>query len=393
MKGKGWIIGMAMAAVAAVLTTGAGAQVKRKLGLFGVPAPTQPKVTSQPDSRPASLADPQGAFYVGTIGESAVQMSLLKTDKGLAGAYYFEKDGIPRSLSGKVDPEEGQAILSELSARKAGSRYVVRPDNRFEGTLAMTYWRFKGLYTPAGQPPVPFFLKKAATYVAARDNDYHCTAQSLYPVLTGETAAIREINRTIRNRMDKDRTEFLKVQAKECRDLAKDGNLPSGPFERIDTCTVRCFRPGLVSLLREEYEFAGGAHGNTTYTALNWQIEGGKATPFGLENLFREKSDWVKKIAQAVCQDLKRQKASNYMDGDPKKTEVPLEQLQTFYLTPQGITFVFDPYVAGCYAEGTFRVMLPWSKLEDLLDKNGPANHLRAPASVPASAPARQPQP
>lgn len=373
MNGKGWLV--LAAAATALLAGGAGLHAK-KTGEPAAPPTSQP----QPAARAASLADPRGAFYVGTVGDQPVQMSLLKTAKGLAGAYYFEKTGLPRELLGSFVDDEGRAVLRERSSSKVAGRYVVRPGNQFEGTLALSYWRFKGKWIGDDQTQLPFFLTKVATYVAARDNDFHCTASSLYPVLSGETAAIREINRTIRDQMDRRRAEFLKEQAKDCRDLAKDQILPTGIFEHSDICTVRCVHPGLVSLLREMSEYTGGAHENTTYTSLNWRIENGKAIPFELEHLFREKSDWVKKIAQEACLDLKRQKATWYMDGDPKKTEVPLETLQVFYLTPQGITFVFDPYAAGSYAEGAYRVMLPWSKLKDVVDPDGPVKYLLVPA-------------
>jgi hypothetical protein len=140
----------------------------------------------------------------------------------------------------------------------------------------------------------------------------------------------------------------------------------------------------LVSLAQLRYEFTGGAHGNSSTSGRNFVFADGKAREFALKDLFSG-TNWVAALSQSCISELGLQKASLVLDDTPPQARVKgftVAEMGAFTVDDYGISIHFDPYAVGCYAEGMFHVVIPWSKLEPYLAPEGPASKLMRKASA-----------
>jgi hypothetical protein len=120
----------------------------------------------------------------------------------------------------------------------------------------------------------------------------------------------------------------------------------------------------LIVLLGETYAFTGGAHGNTGHRALLWDRAAGRERR--LAELF---SDWpaVQRLIQpAACAALWQEKAGRFAPA-PVPGDWQCPALDEAVIVPQGrpggdtvLRILYDPYVAGSFAEGIYDLGLEW---------------------------------
>ncbi len=142
-------------------------------------------------------------------------------------------------------------------------------------------------------------------------------------------------------------------------------------------------RAPLYSLLESQDSFTGGAHGNTTLYAINFDTR--TAAPFGLYELFDDISDnspVLKAIQAYVKTDLGRQKkarmgAEYYDPASLDDVKATADMFRVFTLLPaadqpraSGIVIHFAPYEVGAYAEGMYSVLVPVSVFQTHLKED-----------------------
>ena len=49
--------------------------------------------------------------------------------------------------------------------------------------------------------------------------------------------------------------------------------------------------------------------------------------------------------------------------------KMELDEFGEFVVTPEGIAFMFSPYVVSGYASGSFQVTLKWSEIAGITDR------------------------
>jgi hypothetical protein len=133
------------------------------------------------------------------------------------------------------------------------------------------------------------------------------------------------------------------------------------------TWRVAAETPRLLSLVRDEYTFAGGAHPNSASTALLFDKRAGRE----VDALVPTASA---KLDGALCDALKRAKAERggvELDGDtwtcPKWKDAQAALAPGARDKAAGLTFLFSPYEVGPYAEGGYEVTLPAATFRDAL--------------------------
>lgn len=119
-----------------------------------------------------------------------------------------------------------------------------------------------------------------------------------------------------------------------------------------------------VSVLISRYEDSGGAHGNSVFSCVNFNLAEKKQ--IFLKDIFKEEciSD-LEKLLRA--NDPRREDAGfsySTVDG-----EIPLPPCATenFLMLPDGFLFIYSPYELDCYAAGAIRIFVPASELRPLL--------------------------
>jgi hypothetical protein len=126
--------------------------------------------------------------------------------------------------------------------------------------------------------------------------------------------------------------------------------------------------PDLVAGYTDFEEFDGGAHGSTGYQERNVGMRNGKPVLLSRADIFRAGLD-IKKLETTLIVPLINAKKEN---GSDPITEIPDGEFDLYVITNKGLQWLFPPYQVGSYAEGSFIVTVPWSKLKSYLKPAGP---------------------
>lgn len=115
-----------------------------------------------------------------------------------------------------------------------------------------------------------------------------------------------------------------------------------------------------ISLYFDQYQFTGGAHGQTTRTSDTWNLNDGKL--YQLSNFFS--NDYKKDIIDIIDLDIsnKIKNDQGYFFDDYKKLVIQSFNINNFYLTKEGIIIYFQQYDIAPYSSGIIEFLIPYSK-------------------------------
>jgi hypothetical protein len=312
----------------------------------------------------------QTKVYRGSVGNSHIQMRLTLEGNNVSGTYFYDTVGENLKLTGRID-DLGRMELSEFAAKgkQPTGKFICKrslddpidsecawskPDGTRESMLSLTeqHFAFTG-----GLQLTPKTISNRRTGVIVS-----------YPQVTSSSplsAAAQAFNHRILSMVQKAIGEFQPI----------DGR---GAFDT--NYNVLLGTNDLVSVEMTEYYDGGGAHPNTGFWALTYDLAGNKELKF--EDLFKPKSDYNAAIAKYVTDDINRRAVEIEKDDarrenrQPNKQDEPLvstEQLSEiadFGLTPKGVVVYFDfPHVMA-YFDKNF---VPYSIVKEYLKPNGPA--------------------
>lgn len=123
-------------------------------------------------------------------------------------------------------------------------------------------------------------------------------------------------------------------------------------------------RADAKSLVFETFDYSGGAHPNTTLKPFTFVFRGGKVSQVRLKDLLLPGKSGSGFVSQVLLPALNRIKSSRGADH-VESLETGLED--SFVVTPGGITFVFQRYAVGAYAEGDYWVKFSWASVSEWL--------------------------
>ena len=122
----------------------------------------------------------------------------------------------------------------------------------------------------------------------------------------------------------------------------------------------------LWSYTMDVYEYNGGAHGNRYLLIQNYDLQTGDAV--SEQDLFID--DYYEPLKALLLEAL-------IVQTDEAETKKDLRRLgysvadvvpnENFYVTPEGITYVYNPYEIAPYAMGCIQISLPWDSVRHLL--------------------------
>lgn len=115
---------------------------------------------------------------------------------------------------------------------------------------------------------------------------------------------------------------------------------------------------GMVSYLKYAYGYSGGAHGMDVLTCRTFDLKTG-------EQIFEEdlfKRGYEDRLTEALRANL----LSRYEDQD-MFFETDITPSDEFYLTSEGITYIYQRYEIGPYAIGIIEVLVPWKEIKDII--------------------------
>jgi hypothetical protein len=172
-----------------------------------------------------------------------------------------------------------------------------------------------------------------------------------YPQITGLSSktAEKKINEALLKHIQGSYKTYLEVMKE-----GKADHSTHFPYQYDVSYKVKYATSNQLSLLFNDYQYTGGAHGITAVTSYNFNANTGKQ--YRLTDIVKTKSKVLKvqKYAYKALHKL-------YPDFVQKVSDVPVNKNTQFYFTKGGIYLLFQEYDVAPYAAGNPVVKIPES--------------------------------
>jgi hypothetical protein len=178
---------------------------------------------------------------------------------------------------------------------------------------------------------------------------------------------------------------FVEGARGELEELRAGGEKPGG-YARDLKYAVSAETPRLIGLILTAFENTGGAHPNTVLSPTVWDKAAGKA--LAPAELFAPGADMAA-ADKALCDAIHAAKQERVQSPDltgelkdcPKLKDAPLAlAASTEPNKAGGVVAVFSPYALGAYVEGAYRVVLPLSAFQGVVNPAYAGEFAGAPA-------------
>ncbi len=207
-----------------------------------------------------------------------------------------------------------------------------------------------------------------------------------YPQLSGSSATVpaaivARVNAAIRDSVAATAEQFRPTEAPP----PDERDSPSFVAEVEGDMFNERLHGDVFSALLSVYAFTGGAHGNTFYMPLTYDLRTGAAIT--LDDVFQAGAPWADTLSAHADRALVMQardvddplsveeaRATLYPEG----YDAAAMRHATFALGADSLTVQFAPYEVAYYAFGAPDVQIAYRDLEAFLKPNGPVARIRA---------------
>lgn len=187
-------------------------------------------------------------------------------------------------------------------------------------------------------------------------------AKVSYPVFQGTSPLIRFANSASAAEARNDFAQFVKYAKEGAKATQKFGMT----WERDQSTVVVQATPTLISVYMQAYDFSGGAHPNHYLMPMNFAMVKGKPMRLKLKDLVANP-----KLAMNGPVLMKLNEVKKGRDGG-SETSIDPTVYDSFVITPTSLTWMFQPYAVGAYAEGEFEIKVPFNELKSYLRVDSP---------------------
>ena len=132
---------------------------------------------------------------------------------------------------------------------------------------------------------------------------------------------------------------------------------PIRVYEGVQVFKVTHQEDCIVSLYLDQYQYTGGAHGNTLRSSATWNLE--TCRQLGLNQLVFCPPDMKSFLFAAVEAQIKKE-PELYFEDYPKLIRETFQKDQ-FYSTPRGLVLYYQQYDIAPYASGIREFLIPFS--------------------------------
>lgn len=172
----------------------------------------------------------------------------------------------------------------------------------------------------------------------------------------------------------RDLRQFVEGAQADRTEAGAEPGMP--PYEKTIEVKPAGETTKLFSLERVDYDFTGGAHGNSLFAGVLW--DKALKRQITVADLFRKGAD-SRALDQALCAAINSAKKERDPTAEPvslggAQWACPRALTTPFVLTPGtlagragGLTFLIGPYQVGPYAEGPYEVVVPQSVFRALV--------------------------
>lgn len=173
--------------------------------------------------------------------------------------------------------------------------------------------------------------------------------------------------------------EDAKREADAMSAIAREHGIPVAPVRHEIQHVVHFRSPEIVSVLREDWAYEGGANGTLWLIPVNWDARADALIPIQSVLGAPEESETAYQRVSAL---LREATVEQVWDGQPGDWGVAIEAavrpdpmyLSTFTFVPStvpdrigGIAWHFEPYMVAPGSEGAVSVVIPQDELRDVV--------------------------
>ena len=238
------------------------------------------------------------------------------------------------------------------------------------GTLVLLAAILSGLvYVKLTQKPLPEVIP--TELVVQNDN---VDVKVTYPVIPGTSEGVKNANASIRADIGAKVSRFesdAKENAPIGTDLPKEVKSTVTGSPAIEDQTDRY----ISIFMGMEWYLRGAAHPSHTIDTYVYDFEQDKLV--SPREFFKDGSDYLGVLSRLSKEDLLKQSREGdlgFIFQEDMVTEGTLPTAENFKrILPlkDGLAIYFDEYQVAPYAAGPQQVVIPYSKLQDIIDQNG----------------------
>ncbi len=141
------------------------------------------------------------------------------------------------------------------------------------------------------------------------------------------------------------------------------------PWSLMIVINVQKLSPNFVSLKYIHFDYAGGAHGNTNISFINYNPETNKSVSID-SLIINGKMEKLVKVAEAIFRKNEKLNPQESLEGKYFFDKGKFALAKNYFVSDKGLVFLYNPYEIKAYAEGYTEVTVPFSALNDIAKPN-----------------------
>lgn len=338
----------------------------------------------------------------GKIGDDTnIQMNLTRMDSVLDGNYFYENIGDPIYFQYySYMRDDGSIHIEEEGGSDDNYNTIITgffdgeftADNEIQGKwMSQDSADIYDFYLKESYPPgsAKFDIKQLSKSYGESDYaDYAVSIEINYPVMIDypDESVQQKINSYIMNfyltqsmypdsgysDLNERINSFIDSYK---NDIEADSEIFKDYkpiYENSEFTSIAFNSDNILSLEISEYIFTGGAHGNSSFSLVSFNLETGEQIK--LDDIFY--GDYESRLNEAgeeiFREEFQADSAQSLYEQGFFGFENGFALNDNFDIYKGGIKFQFNPYEAGAYAIGAPEVFIPWSEIRDIIRDDSP---------------------
>ncbi|MGA2296696.1 MAG: DUF3298 and DUF4163 domain-containing protein [FCB group bacterium] len=182
----------------------------------------------------------------------------------------------------------------------------------------------------------------------------------------------QKINQFFKQKYEQNKNENIKEMNNEGKEMEKEGGNSQWVMQSTDETHFKVFypTPNIITFKFNNSSYgAGAAHPMSGSYTYNFNINNGNIIE--LKDLFKSNSKYLQIISRYCNKELHVKLKENSDDNWINEGSSPTKENYSCYtIKDDGILFTFGEYQVACYADGQQEVLIPYSELSEILNKD-----------------------
>jgi hypothetical protein len=319
--------------------------------------------------------------YRGSIGGKNIEMRLNVQGANVSGSYSYDSIGEALQVTGHLD-EQGRLELAEFVNKKQTGKFACRKSLDDPMDSECTWSR------PDGTRQA--FVRLEEQHVAFT-NGFQVVPRTIAVPKSGIRVSYPQIangGKGIGPGAEGFNRRVISLVQKAVKEFEPGSEAGRNSFET--NYSVLLAIDDVISVEMREYSDSGGAHPNTAFWSVTYDLSGNKELE--LDSLFKPDSDYKMAIAKYVVADIDKRADALEQDEAKREGRKPnprdepitsieqLSEISDWSMTPFGLVVYFDfPHAISVFDKN----FVPYSVLKNYLKPNTPASRFINSSSPP----------